>query len=144
METETPAEPIIVDEAENQSFFGFKFGALINSEKSVDFQQLRKTLSTMDCSSGFRGNEGRRADVGHVTNTIACRDVWSATRRSKFADRAGRENFRRGLTLDLRPPCLVFRVRMIRKWSILNRFYLQMGAHSTRPRRRLNAPGPSV
>lgn len=44
METETPAEPIIVDEAENQSFLGFKFGALINSEKSVDFQQLRKTL----------------------------------------------------------------------------------------------------
>jgi hypothetical protein len=44
METETPAESIIVDEAENQSFLGFKFGALINSEKSVDFQQLRKTL----------------------------------------------------------------------------------------------------
>jgi hypothetical protein len=87
METETPAESIIVDEAENQSFLGFKFGALINSEKSVDFQQLRKTLSTMDCSSGFRGNGGRRADVGHVTSTIARRDVWSATRRSKFADR---------------------------------------------------------
>jgi hypothetical protein len=33
METQTPAEPIIVDEAENQSFLGFKFGALINSEK---------------------------------------------------------------------------------------------------------------
>ena len=61
METETPAEPIVVDEAGNQSFLGFKFGALINSEKSVDFQQLRKTLSTMDCSSGFRGNGGRRA-----------------------------------------------------------------------------------
>ncbi len=87
METETPAEPIIVDEAENQSFLGFKFGALINSEKSVDFQQLRKTLSTMDCSSGFRGNGGHRADVGHVTSTIARREVWSATRRSKFAHR---------------------------------------------------------
>ena len=35
METETPAEPIVVDEAENQSFLAFKFGALINSEKKV-------------------------------------------------------------------------------------------------------------
>src|SRR5260370_42589190 len=87
METETPAEPIIVDEAENQSFLGFKFGALINSEKSVDFQQLRKTLSTMDCSSAFRGNGGLRADVVHVTSTIARRDVCSATSRSKFAHR---------------------------------------------------------
>ncbi len=108
METETPAEPIIVDEAENQSFFGFKFGALINSEKSVDFQQLRKTLSTMDCSSGFRGNGGRRADVGHVTSTIARRDVWSATRRSKFADRRwARKLSARSHFLDLREPCLV-------------------------------------
>jgi hypothetical protein len=46
METETPAVSIVVDEAENQPFLGFKFGALINSEKSVVFQQLRKTLST--------------------------------------------------------------------------------------------------
>src|SRR6266849_2733058 len=84
METETPAEPIVVDEAGNQSFLGFKFGALINSEKSVDFQQLRKTLSTMDCSSVFRGNGVHRADVGHVTSTIARREVWSATMRSKF------------------------------------------------------------
>jgi hypothetical protein len=30
METETAAEYIVVDEAENQSFLGFKFGALIN------------------------------------------------------------------------------------------------------------------
>jgi len=40
----------------------------------------------MDCSSGFRGNGGRRANVGYVTSTIARRAVWSATRRSKFAD----------------------------------------------------------
>src|SRR4029450_12564133 len=65
METETAAEPIVVDEAENKPFLGFKFGALINSEKSVVFQQLRKTLST----------------------------TWIG---------AERENFRRGLTLDLR------------------------------------------
>jgi hypothetical protein len=71
MEMETPAESIVVDEAENQPFLGFKFGALINSEKSVVFQQLRKTLST----------------------------TWIG---------AERENFRRGLTLDLRQPCLVF------------------------------------
>jgi hypothetical protein len=114
METETPAEPIIVDEAENQSFLGFKFGALINSEKSVDFQQLRKTLSTMDCSSGFRGNGGRRADVGHVTSTIARRDVWSATRRSKFADRrwARKLSARAHFGLARAVPC--FRVRMIK------------------------------
>jgi|ERR1700730_1948097 hypothetical protein len=141
METETPAEPIIVDEAENQSFLGFKFGALINSEKSVDFQQLRKTLSTMDCSSGFRGNGGRRADVGHVTSA-GMFGLQQGVRNLLIG--AGRENFRRGLTLDLRQPCLVFRVRMIRKWSILNRFYLQTGACSTRPRCQLNAPEPSV
>jgi hypothetical protein len=107
METETPAESLVVDEAENQSFLGFKFGALIDLEKSVVSQQLRKTLST----------------------------TWIG---------AERENFRRGLTLDLRQPCLVFRVRMIRKWSILNRFYSQTGACLNRPRRQLNAPGPSV
>jgi Helix-turn-helix domain/Resolvase, N terminal domain len=48
------------------------------------------------------------------------------------------------VSLWLRQPCLVFRVRMIRKWSILNRFYLQTGAYSTRPRHQLNAPGPSI
>jgi hypothetical protein len=46
METETPAESIVVDEAENQSFLGFKFGAIIDLEKSVVFQQLRKRLWT--------------------------------------------------------------------------------------------------
>ena len=33
METETPAESLVVDEAENQSFLGFKFGALVHLEK---------------------------------------------------------------------------------------------------------------
>jgi hypothetical protein len=42
METQTPTESIVLDEAENQSFLGFKLGALINLEKSVVFQQLRK------------------------------------------------------------------------------------------------------
>jgi hypothetical protein len=42
VEAETSAESIILDEAENQSFLGFIFGTLINSEKSVVFQQLRK------------------------------------------------------------------------------------------------------
>jgi hypothetical protein len=46
METETPAESIGVDDAENQSFLSFKFGALIDLEKSVVFQQLRKGLWT--------------------------------------------------------------------------------------------------
>ena len=136
--------PHVLNEAENQSFLGFKFGALINSEKSVDFQQLRKTLSTMDCSSGFRGNGGRRADVGHVTSTIARRDVWSATRRSKFADRRWARKLSARSHFGLATAVPSFQVRMIRKWSILNRFYLQTGAHSTRPRRQLNAPGPSV
>lgn len=47
METETPAESITVDEAENQSFLSFKFGALIDLEKSVIFQQLRTRLWTI-------------------------------------------------------------------------------------------------
>jgi hypothetical protein len=37
METETPAESIVVDEAENQSFLGFKLEALIHLEKTVVF-----------------------------------------------------------------------------------------------------------
>ena len=70
METETPAEPIIVDEAENQSFLGFKFGALINSEKSVDFQQLRKTLSRViaradgfECVSSYGDAESALEEI---------------------------------------------------------------------------------
>src|SRR5215471_15363451 len=47
METETPAESIVVDEAQNQSFLSFKFGALIDLEKSVIFQQLRTRLWTI-------------------------------------------------------------------------------------------------
>jgi hypothetical protein len=45
METESPAETIVLDEPENQSFFGFQIGADINLEKSVVvFQKLRKSL----------------------------------------------------------------------------------------------------
>jgi hypothetical protein len=44
METETPAESTVLDEAENQSFLGFKLKALIHLGKSVVFQQLRKRL----------------------------------------------------------------------------------------------------
>jgi len=47
METQTPAESIVVDEAENQSFLRFKFGARIDLEKSVIFQQLRPRLWTI-------------------------------------------------------------------------------------------------
>jgi len=47
METETPAESIVVDEAQNQSFLSFKFGALTDLEKSVIFQQLRTRLWTI-------------------------------------------------------------------------------------------------
>jgi hypothetical protein len=35
METKTPAGTIVLDEAENQSFLGFKFGAHINLEKGA-------------------------------------------------------------------------------------------------------------
>jgi hypothetical protein len=46
METETRVpNPYILDEAENQSFLGFQFAALIKLEKCVVFQQLRKRLS---------------------------------------------------------------------------------------------------
>jgi hypothetical protein len=41
METKIPAESIVPDEAENQSFLGFKLEALIHLEKSAVFQQLR-------------------------------------------------------------------------------------------------------
>jgi hypothetical protein len=47
METETPAESIVVDDAENQSFLGCKFGAPIDLEKSVVFQQLKTYREAM-------------------------------------------------------------------------------------------------
>jgi hypothetical protein len=144
METQTPAEPIIVDEAENQSFLGFKFGALINSEKVWIFSNCgrRSRPWTARRDSGEMEPPGRCRSCNQYNSAAGCLVLQQGVRNLLIG--AGRENFRRGLTLDLRQPRLVFRVRMIRKWSILNRFYLQMGAHSSRPRRQLNAPGPSV
>jgi hypothetical protein len=66
METKIPAESIVPDEAENQSFLGFKLEALIHLEKSVAFQQLRKR--SMDCgrddSVGMRS--ASRSHLGPV------------------------------------------------------------------------------
>jgi hypothetical protein len=56
---------------------------------------------------------------------------------------AGRENFRQGLTLDLREPCLASGLDD-QKWSILYRFYPQTSACSIRPRRQIKAAGPSI
>jgi hypothetical protein len=55
METETPAEPIIVDEAENQSFFGFKFGALINSEIKCGFSATAEDALDHGLLVGIQG-----------------------------------------------------------------------------------------
>jgi len=57
--------------------------------------------------------------------------AWSTTRRSRCADRrwARKLSARAHFGLARAVPC--FRVRMIRRWSILNRFYLQTGACST-------------
>jgi hypothetical protein len=41
---EIPAESIVADEAENQSFLGAKLEALIHLGKGVVFQPLRKRL----------------------------------------------------------------------------------------------------
>jgi hypothetical protein len=40
MEMETRAESIVLDQAENQSLLGLKFGALINLENSVFFSKI--------------------------------------------------------------------------------------------------------
>jgi hypothetical protein len=55
METETPAESIVVDEAENQSFLSLKFGALIDLEKSVFFSNCGRASGPHGLLAGIEG-----------------------------------------------------------------------------------------
>ena len=55
MEAETPAESIVLDEPQNQSFLGSKLGSAHPFRKNVVFQQLRKRRHGLTLVTFFKG-----------------------------------------------------------------------------------------